>query len=415
MTNLLDGVKVVSLTHYLQGPACVQILADLGADVIKVERQGGAYERHWSGAQSYIDDQSVFFLLAGRNQRSIELDFRREEGRDVLRRLIEDADVLVENFRPGVLSKYGFSYEDVTEYNPGIIYCSLTGFGSEGPKRADPGQDLLIQSFSGMASISGAADSPPMLVGSAIIDQHAATLGAVGILAALFGRTQSGKGKKVDSNLLSAALDLQSEPFTYHLNGGGLYPRSESGISSRFHQAPYGVFRTSDGWLTLSLADGPTLGQAFDDSRFIEWTREDQFNQREEVNVRVAKHMLTRTSQEWEGHFRKIGVWHSPVRDYSEVESDPQLEANQSILTLELKGTKSARVLAHPLKYDGKVPGVRRLPPTPGEHTEEILSQAGMSLEQIDALRENGTIGSDRTETPFNLLREAPATAYSKK
>ena len=155
MTALLAGVKVLSLTHYLQGPSCVQFLADLGADVIKVERIGGAYERYWSGANTYVEDESVFFMLAGRNQRSIELDFRTVEGRKVLWSLIDESDVLVKNFRPGVLTKYGFSYEEVSRRNPGIIFCSLTGYGSTGPAATNAGQDLLVQSLSGLISLSG--------------------------------------------------------------------------------------------------------------------------------------------------------------------------------------------------------------------------------------------------------------------
>ena len=171
-------------------------------------------------------------------------------------------------FDQATLDKRGFSYEEVKKRNPRIIYCSLTGFGSEGPSREKPGQDLLLQSLSGLAMLSGRASDPPVLIGTAIVDQHAATLGALGVVAALLRRERTGLGCKVDSNLLSAGLDLQIEPVNYHLNGAKLYDRSASGISSRFHQAPYGVFRTSDGWLTLSLADGHTLAKAFEDPKF---------------------------------------------------------------------------------------------------------------------------------------------------
>src|SRR5699024_4288156 len=164
MNTPLAGTKVVSLTHYLQGPSCVQFLADLGADVVKIERIGGAYERHWSGSQSFLNEESsVFFLLAGRNQRSIELNIKSVQGQEVLWRLIEQADVLVENFRPGTLDKYGFSHAEVKKRNSSIVYCSLTGYGSDGPSRTKPGQDLLLQSVSGMAMLSGTAEDPPML------------------------------------------------------------------------------------------------------------------------------------------------------------------------------------------------------------------------------------------------------------
>lgn len=415
MSGLLDGIKVVSLTHYLQGPACVQFLADLGADVVKVERAGGAYKRHWSGAESYVGDESVFFLSCGRNQRSVEIDIRTEDGSEVLWRLIEDADVLVENFRPGMLAKRGFSYENAKSRNPGIIYCSLTGFGPEGPSAAKPGQDLLIQSLSGLATLSGPAGSPPTPVDSAVVDQHGATLGALGIVAALFGRTRTGEGTKIDSNLLSAALDLQIEPFNYHLNNTALYPKSESGISTRFHQAPYGVFATGDGWLTLSLSDGETLAKAFDDPQFAEWSKDDQYKKREQVSKLVADHMLEKTTQAWERIFEEHGVWSAPVRQYEAVEQDPQLAANQSILEFDLPRAGHVRVLAHPLKYNGAVPPLRSLPPNSGEHTDEVLLELGYDADEINRLRTTGSVGPDRALNPFSRAVSAPAASYSRK
>ncbi|MDX3928151.1 MAG: CaiB/BaiF CoA-transferase family protein [Shinella sp.] len=416
MTLPLSNVRVVALTHYLQGPSCVQFLADLGADVIKVERIGGAYERHWSGAKSFSNDTSVFFLLAGRNQRSVEIDFSTEDGKEALWRLIESADVLVENFRAGTLDRRGFSYEAVKERNPRIIYCSLSGFGPEGPSKDKPGQDLLLQSLTGLAMLSGRAGDPPIPVGSAIVDQHAATLGALGVLAALLGRAQTGKGCRVDSNLMSAGLDLQLEPINYHLAGGrGLWERSASGVATRFHQAPYGVYKTADGWLTMSLSDGATLAAAFDDPQFAQWSREDQFDQREDVNTRVADHMIKRTTAEWEEIFDGHGVWYAEVRDYDQVLADPQLAANQSILEFDDPNAGPVRVLAHPICYDRKTPPLRRTPPLPGQHTAEVLKELGYPKEQIGSMRDAGVLGPDRDVVGFDRKTAAPKTSYSKR
>ncbi len=415
MSGALDGIRIVSLTHYLQGPSCVQFLADLGADVIKVERIGGSYERHWSGAKAFVgEDTSVFFLLAGRNQRSVEIDFGTEEGKAALWKLIESADVLVENFRAGTLDRRGFSYEAVKSRNPDIVYCSLTGFGPNGPSRAKPGQDLLIQSESGLAMLNGRAGDPPMPVGSAVVDQHAAALGAMGILAAILKRQRTGQGCKVDSNLLSAALDLQLEPINYYLSGARLYDRSESGISSRFHQAPYGVFQTADGWLTMSLSDGATLAKTFEDRQFERWSRDDQFDKREDVNARVAGHMRNRTTAEWESRFAASGIWHARVNGYEDVLADPQLEANQSILEFDDPRAGPVRVLAHPVQYDGAVPPLRRHAPMPGEQTDEVLSELGYDDGQIRSMRNMGAIGPDRAVTGFDRVGSAPTNAYSR-
>lgn len=416
MNTPLAGIKVVSLTHYLQGPSCVQFLADLGADVVKIERIGGAYERHWSGSQSFLNEESsVFFLLAGRNQRSIELNIKSDQGQKVLWRLIEQADVLVENFRPGTLDKYGFSHTDVKKRNSNIVYCSLTGYGSDGPSRAKPGQDLLLQSASGMAMLSGTAEDPPILFGSAIVDQHAAALSALGIIASLFNRTQTGNGAKVDGNLLSAALDLQLEPLNYYLNGAELYDRSESGISSRFHQAPYGVFKTADGWLTLSLSDGATLAQAFDDNQFSHWSRDDQFRHREAINSLIAEHMLSKSTAGWEVIFDALGIRYAQVRTYDEVVADPQLRANQSILEFDDPQAGHVRLLAHPIRYDGNAPPLRKNPPSVGEHSTEVLEQLGFTADEIADFRANGAIGPDRSVTGFDRKSSAPVTSYSKK
>ena len=389
---MLEGIRILSFTHYLQGPSATQILADLGADVIKVETTRGGYERHWSGAEAYLNGESVFFLLAGRNQRSLSIDLRTEEGKEVIRRMLPEVDVVIENFKPGAMERLGFGYEAVSEANPRIVYCSLSGYGPTGPYHKRPGQDLLIQATSGLAMQNGRKGDPPTLVGTAVVDQHAAVLGALGVIAALFERTSTGKGKKVDSNLLSAALDLQIEPFNYYLNGARLYERSASGISSRFHQSPYGIFETADGYICLSLTTTETLAEALDDDSFRSYTSEDQFRKREEINSRIAEHLREETTDHWYEIFDEAGVWYAPVNDYADIEDDPQLEANGSILTFEHARAGTVRLLSHPIRYDEETPALRRIPPRLGEHTEEVLSEAGYGAEAISNLVEAGVV-----------------------
>ena len=397
---MLDDVKVLSFTHYLQGPAAVQILGDLGADVIKIERPEGAYERHWSGGESFLRGESMFYLLAGRNQRSLAIDIRSDAGKEIIWDLVGSADVVVENFRPGVMERLGFGYEAVAAVNPSIVYCSLTGYGSDGPYRDKPGQDMLIQALSGLAMQTGRADTPPTPVGSAVVDQHAAVWGALGVLAALHRRRRTGKGGKVDSNLFSAALDLQIEPLNYHLNGTKLYDRSPSGISSRFHQAPYGVFATSDDWVCLSLNDMKTMAAAFDDAEMAEWTKDDQFRRREEVNSRIADHLRAKPLTHWKTVFDELGVWYAPVNDYDAIEDDPQVAHNESVLSFEHPRAGEVRVLGHPVKYDGHTPGIDRIPPSLGEHTAEILRDLGRSDNEIEELVKGKVVGGSSPAEP---------------
>lgn len=194
---MLESIKVISFTHYLQGPVAAQTLAYMGADVIKVEAQKGAFERSWSGANSFIEDVSIYFLAVDRNQRSIAVDLKTEEGKKIIYDIVKDADILIENFRPGVMQKLGFGYETLHEINRRLIYCSCSGFGCSGPYEKRPGQDLLAQAMTGILTLNGKRDDPPIPIGLAAADIHAARLAVVGILAALNAREESGEGMRV--------------------------------------------------------------------------------------------------------------------------------------------------------------------------------------------------------------------------
>ncbi|MGF6633189.1 CaiB/BaiF CoA transferase family protein [Paraburkholderia sp. MM6662-R1] len=388
---MLEGIKVLSFTHFLQGPAAVQMLADVGADVIKIEPPGGAFERSWTGFDAYVEGVSMFFLLGNRNQRSISLDLRDERAREIVGRLIKEADVLIENYRPGVLQRMGFGYDDVREINPRLVYCSCTGYGSSGPYLKRPGQDLLLQAISGMTMLSGEADSPPTPVGSAIVDQHAAALAAFGVVAALQARERTGKGTLVESNLLNAALDLQIEPFTYYLNKGPLWPRTNPPTGSRFHPSPYGVYRTLDGWIAVSLTPTEKLAAALSQPVLAGFSHpKDNVRRRDELNRIVYDALTARTTADWMTTFDEHDIWYAPVNDYRQVEADPQVAHNRIIMEVEHPQAGPIRLLAHPVRYDGAAPPLTRQPPRQGEHTREVLAELGYEPDEIDTLVEAG-------------------------
>ena len=387
---MLEGIKVLSFTHFLQGPSAVQMLADLGADVIKVEPPTGAFERSWTGSDAYMNGVSVFFLLGNRNQRSITLDLRNEKGRGIVHRLARGADVLIENYRPGVMKRLGLDYATLQEINPRLVYCSCTGYGSSGPHSKRPGQDLLLQAMSGMATLSGGGDGPPTPTGAAIIDEHAAALAAFGVVAALFDRTRSGRGHHIESNLLNAALDLQIEPFSYYLNNGPLWPRSIPTMGTRTHAAPYGVYRTADGWIAVSMTTTDKLAKALEYPELASYTADDQTHRRDDVNKIVHERIAGRTTAQLMAAFDAADVWYAPVNEYPDVERDPQVAWNKAIMEFEHPDAGTVRVLAHPVRYDGEPPPFRRHPPRLGEHTREVLREAGYSDADIDELAAAG-------------------------
>ncbi|MDR1520501.1 MAG: CoA transferase [Planctomycetota bacterium] len=387
---MIEGVRILSFTHYLQGPSAVQNLADLGADVIKIEPPKGAYERHWSGCNTYVNGISVFYMLAGRNQRAVALDLKSEDGVRVIYELVKKYDVVVENFKVGVMDRLGLGYEKLKEVNPRVIYCSCSGYGASGPKSKQPGQDLLAQGMGGLAELTGPGDRPPSAVGTPVVDQHAAVLAALGILAAIYNRDRTGDGCKVDNCLLNAAIDLQQEPICYFMNGGKLTERPSTGLSSRMHQSPYGIYKTKDSSITLSLTSYSTLKEIFSPGSLDSFKPEDQMENRIEFDRVVATEMLKRTTAEWTEIFERHSIWYAPVNFYPELVKDPQVIHNEIILELDTPEAGPIKVLNHPVRYNGKAPELRRNPPKLGEHTVEVLREIGYADEAIKSLLASG-------------------------
>ncbi|MFD1211402.1 CaiB/BaiF CoA transferase family protein [Arthrobacter sp. GCM10027362] len=391
VTRPLEGVRIVSFTQFLLGPAAVQYLADLGADVVKVEPPAGAWERSWAGGESFLNGVSVFFMLAHRNARSVTLDLKSREGLEAARKLIETADVLVENFRPGVMDSLGLGYDAVHEQHPRLIYASASGYGSTGPFRKLPGQDLLLQAITGLAANTGSAQEAPVPVGAAVIDQHGAALLAMGVLAALLHRERTGKGQHVELNMIQAGLDLQTEPLTYHLNGGQVSVPQER-LGSPFHPAPYGIYKTRDGNVAISLSPVATVRQALDGAPELEPFEDPSLalNARDEIRRALAPLLASYTTSEIVEKLRKGGVWCNAVNDFTAALKDPVVTEVDPIMQIEHPDAGTIRLLRHPVNYSSIDTSVRRTPPRLGEHTEEILSEFG-----------NARPGPENTETPL--------------
>jgi crotonobetainyl-CoA:carnitine CoA-transferase CaiB-like acyl-CoA transferase len=372
----LEGVRIAAFTQFLLGPAAVQYLADLGADVIKVENpDGGAWERHWAGADTFPGGVSAFFMLANRNLRSVCLDLKSDAGHEAALKLIASSDIVVENFRPGVMDRLGLGYGHARKVRADIIYASASGYGAQSPYRDLPGQDLLVQALSGLGWLTGRRGDDPVPAGAAIVDQHGAALLALGLLAALIHRDRTGEGQKLEITMVQAALDLATEPVVYHLNEGTV-ERPVEPVADTFHAAPYGFYRTRDGHVAISMAPVEKLLDALDVDLDLGGLR--AFHDRDRIRAALGPLFESRTTEDVVAQLRARGVWCTKVNSLEQALADPALSYLEPLLEMEVRQAGKVRVLKHPVRYSAGEPELRRVPPEPGEHTEEVLAELGL-------------------------------------
>lgn len=389
MEQALEGVKVLDFSQLLQGPYTTQMMGDLGADVIKVERNGsGDIYRGMTFFNQWIaGNESPCFMAWNRNKRSLAVDMKSAQGKEIIYKLAKDADVVVENFRPGVMARLGYGYEDLKKINPGIIYCSASGWGDDGPYLKRPGQDLLVQSVSGAIMTSGKQSDGPVAIGTALCDQVNGLNAVYAILAALYYREKTGKGQEIKTNLLSSAIAFQMQDYFTIQNLGQTFRRPESGIGHPGNGAPFGTYRTSDGYLTIAMSPWPKLVEALGDDSLMQYNDPQRlFDERDKIHELIEAITITKTTDEWLDIMLALDLWVARVNHQKDVENDPQVIHNNTFV--EIVHPKAGKVKVTNIPFTmSETPGkINRPSPMIGEHGREILAELGYTKKEIESL-----------------------------
>jgi len=398
-TGPLKDITVFDLTRVLAGPTCVQMLADLGADVVKIEKPGcGDDTRGFAPPFMPGTKESAYFVGVNRNKRSVTLDIAKPEGQEIALRLIAESDILVENFKVGALAKYGLGYDELHRRFPRLIYCSITGFGQTGPYAARPGYDSLIQAMGGVMSLTGEPDGQPQKVGIPLADLFAGLYGCIGILAALRHRDASGQGQQIDIGMLDTHIACLANQGMNYLATGENPPRLGN---QHPNIVPYQVFPTSDGYVALSIANDPTfkrfcesfgLGHLLADQRFT--TNAGRVENRQLVIDTLTPVMKGRTTAEWVDRLETLKIGCGPINTLRDVFADAQSCARGVVVHMPHPATaEGVDVIANPVRLSETPPDYRLPPPLLGQHTDEVLSERlGFDDAKLAALRANGVI-----------------------
>jgi len=382
----LKGLRVADFSQLVQGPAATQFLADMGADVIKIEPRGGEWQRHWSLYDLYLNGESLSFLAFNRGKLSITLNLKDPRGREIALRIIKSSDVLVENFRPGVMERLGLGYDTLKKVHPKLIYCASTGWGQDGPYKDRPGQDLLAQAVSGVLMLNGKPDDPPTPFGLGIADLTAARHIAMAILTALYGLQKTGNGTRVEVNLLDSMMSLATQELTVYLNTRIEPQRSATGIGHPYAGAPLGIYKTKDGYIAVAMMPVCKIAELVGVEGFAGSDSRNVIENRDAVKGQLDSGFLNRTTAELMRIFLEDDIWAAPVNTFPDVESDPQVKHNHILVEFDHPMAGKFRTIGPPLKFSGTQWNTQR-PPLLGEHTADILAGLGYLESEIEELK----------------------------
>jgi len=396
----LSDVRVIDATQMLAGPMAGTRLGDLGADVVKIEPPtGGEFNRTHGFGDSRANGEMTTFLAMNRNKRSLALDLKTEQGVEVLYELAKNSDVFIQNFRRGTAERLGIGFEKLREINPKIIYCSITGYGTTGPHRDRPGQDLIIQGYSGSMFSVGKIGDPPLASALWAADVMTGYQAAIGILASLNHRKHTGVGQHVEIDMLSVVLDCQLQEIVSYLNAGFTPQRTSEDSAHGAMPAPYGSYKTKDGWLNLAMSPLPALAEVIDN----DWLRtlvdyDDGHRLRDEIYAVIREAFIDKTTAEWVALCDQHGVWAGPVYDFPALEKDPHIIEEKYFVDQPQRTGGSAKTVRIPIKMSETPPSIRRGAPGLGEHSVEILAELGYEQDIIETLLASGAVGTTKED-----------------
>jgi crotonobetainyl-CoA:carnitine CoA-transferase CaiB-like acyl-CoA transferase len=397
--RILEGYRVLDCSIAMAGPFAAQRLGDLGADVVKVEPVTGEWQRHAAAGGAQGNQINVSFLSLNRNKRSLAVDLKADAGKQVLLRMVDTADVFLQNYRPGVAERLGVDYATLSAINPRLVYVSMSGYGEDGPDVDQPGQDLLLQARSGAMLSTGRHGEPPQPAGQYLVDAVTASTAFEAVLAALLHRERTGDGQLVKVNMLDAITTLQMQELSVFVAGKVPQQRSAEPHAHVYIRAPYGTFKTADGFLALAMPDLPTLGKVIDEPAFTEMSSEVHgWTHRDEVHRRTADRLVLRTTAEWLDALGAAGIWCGPVQDYAALVEDPQIKHNGTFVDYDHPTEGRVTTPGFPYVFSRTPASIERGAPLVGEHTGELLAEAGFTGEEIAALTAGGVVAETRPE-----------------
>ena len=381
----LQGIRVLDLSRVLAGPYCTMVLGDLGADVIKVEPPEGDETRGWG--PPFAGGESAYYLCVNRNKRGIVINLKTDEGKKKLRDLALRSDVLVENFRPGTLNKFGLDYETLHELNPKLIYCSITGFGQTGPMRDKPGYDFMIQALGGLMSITGEPEGEPMKTGVAVVDLFAGQNAVIAILAALQARTLTGRGQQLDIALFDSQLGWLANVASNYLISGKL-PKRHGNAHPNI--VPYQSFQASDGWFAIAVGNDRQFVRLCEVIGELELANDERFaknsarvQNREELIGLLKSIFVTRRVREWLSALDEAKIPCGPINTFEQVFSMPQVQEREMLVKMDHPTIGELPLVGSPLKFSDTPVQYRLHPPLMGEHTEEVLRELKTKVSKL--------------------------------